>query len=53
MGVRQIVDPNPYPEGLHSASIIIETSNRDITITASSRERHDMWFNVSPSLSVD
>ena len=46
MGVRQIVDPNPYPEGLHSASIIIETSNRDITITASSRERHEMWYNV-------
>lgn len=53
MGVRQVADPNPSPGDLHSASIIIETSSRDITITAASQERHEMWFNVRPVFAVD
>lgn len=45
-GVRQVIDSNPFPPGLHSGSIIVKTPLRDIIITASTRERHDMWFNV-------
>jgi Meiotic cell cortex C-terminal pleckstrin homology len=45
-GVRQIIDPNSYPPGLHQNSLIVQTPDREIKITASTRERHVMWFNV-------
>ncbi|SGY44722.1 BQ5605_C001g00194 [Microbotryum silenes-dioicae] len=43
-GVRQVLDANPLPPGLHQGSIIVQTPNREMKITASTRERHDMWF---------
>lgn len=45
--VRQVVDPNPHPPGLNQQSIVIQTPNRDIKITAPTRERHKLWFDVS------
>ncbi|KAL8279110.1 hypothetical protein RQP46_008568 [Phenoliferia psychrophenolica] len=45
-GVRQVIDPNPFPPGLHQGSIIVKTPNREMKITASTRERHDMWFQA-------
>ncbi|KAM0787716.1 hypothetical protein ACM66B_003775 [Microbotryomycetes sp. NB124-2] len=45
-GVSQVLDPNPFPPGLHQSSIIIHTPNRELKITAATRERHDMWFNA-------
>lgn len=47
-GVRQVIDPNPFPPGLHQGSIIVKTPNREMKITAPTRERHDMWFQVRP-----
>lgn len=47
LAVRQVVDPNPFPAGLHSASIVVTTPSREVKFTAPTRERHDMWFNVS------
>ncbi|TKA54268.1 hypothetical protein B0A53_03359 [Rhodotorula sp. CCFEE 5036] len=43
-GVRQVLDPNPLPSGLHQHSIVIRTREREVKFTASTRERHDMWF---------
>lgn len=45
-GVRQVLDPNPMPPGLHQHSLIIKTRDRDIAFTASSKERHDLWYNA-------
>jgi hypothetical protein len=48
--IRQIYDPNPQPPGLHQNSLIINTANREYKITAPTRERHEMWFNVRGEL---
>ncbi|KAK4702383.1 hypothetical protein P7C70_g3841, partial [Phenoliferia sp. Uapishka_3] len=45
-GVSQVLDPNPMPPGLHQGSIIVKTPNREMKFTASTRERHDMWFQA-------
>lgn len=39
-------DPNPMPPGLHQHTLVIKTRDRDIAFTASSKERHDLWFNA-------
>ncbi|GAA5937266.1 hypothetical protein JCM1841_007026 [Sporobolomyces salmonicolor] len=43
-GVRQVLDPNPFPPGLHQNSIIVKTRDREMKFTAGTKERHDMWF---------
>jgi hypothetical protein len=45
-GVRSVLDPNPMPPGLHQYSVIISTANREMKITAPTKERHDIWLNV-------
>ncbi|KAM0749543.1 hypothetical protein T439DRAFT_357881 [Meredithblackwellia eburnea MCA 4105] len=45
-GVRQVIDPNPNPPGLSQNSIIVETPERELKITAVTRERHDMWLQA-------
>jgi hypothetical protein len=51
-GVRQITDPNSYPPGLHQNSLVVQTPDREIKITAPTRERHEMWFNVGFTISL-
>jgi hypothetical protein len=46
-GVRSVLDPNPMPPGLYQYSVIVSTAQRDMKITAPTRERHDIWLNVS------
>jgi len=45
-GVRSVLDPNPMPPGLHQYSVIISTANREMKITAPTKERHDIWLNA-------
>lgn len=45
--VKSVLDPNPLPPGLHQYSIIISTPQREMKITAPTKERHDIWFRVS------
>ncbi|KAJ3534358.1 hypothetical protein NMY22_g6961 [Coprinellus aureogranulatus] len=47
-GTRSVLDPNPRPPGLHHYSIIISTSNRDLKVTAPSKQRHDIWVTRYP-----
>jgi hypothetical protein len=37
--------PNPMPPGLYQYSVI-STPQREMKITAPTRERHDIWLNV-------
>ena len=46
-GIRSVLDPNPMPPGLYQYSIVISTSQREMKITAPTKERHDIWLNVS------
>ena len=39
-----MLDPNPMPPGLHQHSIIVKTRDRDIAFTATTRERHELWY---------
>jgi len=41
------MDPNPMPPGLHQYSVVVTTANREMKFTAPTKERHDIWFNVS------
>ncbi|KAF6745032.1 hypothetical protein DFP72DRAFT_1018302 [Ephemerocybe angulata] len=45
-GVRSVLDPNPMPPGLHQYSVVIETANREMKITAPTKERHDIWLSA-------
>jgi len=45
-GVRSVLDPNPMPPGLYQYSVIVSTPNREMKITAPTKERHDIWFNA-------
>lgn len=47
--VRSVLDPNPVPPGIHQYSVIISTSQREMKVTALTKERHDIWLNVSDS----
>lgn len=46
-GVRSVLDPNPMPPGLYQYSVIVSTAQREMKITAPTKERHDIWLNVS------
>ena len=45
--VTSVEDYNPSPPGLHHESILVYTAqNREIKLTASNRERHELWLNA-------
>ncbi|OAV93922.1 hypothetical protein PTTG_10335 [Puccinia triticina 1-1 BBBD Race 1] len=44
--VRTINDTNVAPSGLASHSLVIQTPNREMKITAPSKERHELWFSA-------
>ncbi|RHZ90036.1 hypothetical protein Glove_9g155 [Diversispora epigaea] len=44
--VRQVVDHNPSPPGIHHMSLIIKTPDRELKITAASKERHEYWYQA-------
>lgn len=46
-GVRSVLDPNPMPPGLYQYSVVISTAQREMKITAPTKDRHDIWLNVS------
>jgi hypothetical protein len=50
--VKAVMDPNPMPPGLHQYSVIVTTANREMKFTAPTKERHDIWFNVSLRLKL-
>ena len=41
-----MLDPNPMPPGLYQYSVIISTPQREMKVTAPTKERHDIWLNV-------
>ena len=45
-GVRSVLDPNPMPPGLYQYSVVISTPQREMKITAPTKDRHDIWLNV-------
>ncbi|KAG2154148.1 coiled-coil protein [Suillus bovinus] len=45
-GVRSVLDPNPMPPGLYQYSVVISTAQREMKITAPTKERHDIWLNA-------
>ncbi|KLO07082.1 hypothetical protein SCHPADRAFT_1001921 [Schizopora paradoxa] len=44
--VRAILDPNPMPPGLYQYSVVISTPQREMKITAPTKERHEIWLNA-------
>ncbi|KAH9462392.1 hypothetical protein Pst134EB_006287 [Puccinia striiformis f. sp. tritici] len=44
--VRTIDDNNLAPSGLASYSLVIQTPNREMKITAPTKERHELWFSA-------
>ena len=51
--VRSVLDPNPMPPGLHQYSVIISTPQREMKLTAPTKERHDIWLNVRTEKSIE
>lgn len=47
--VEWIADQNPVPPGIYPFSIIVSTRQREMKLTAPSKESHDKWFTVRPS----
>ena len=47
--VRSVLDPNPMPPGLYQYSVVVSTPQREMKITAPTKERHDIWLNVGSS----
>jgi len=45
--VRSVLDPNPMPPGLYQYSVVVSTPQREMKFTAPTKERHDIWLNVS------
>ncbi|KAF7975378.1 hypothetical protein HWV62_9715 [Athelia sp. TMB] len=45
-GVRSVLDPNPMPPGLYQYSVVVTTAQREMKITAPTKERHDIWLNA-------
>ena len=45
-GVRSVLDPNPMPPGLYQYSVVVSTPQREMKITAPTKERHDIWLDV-------
>ncbi|KAK0192709.1 hypothetical protein F5146DRAFT_1041154 [Armillaria mellea] len=48
-GVRSVLDPNPMPPGLYQYSVVVSTPQREMKITAPTKERHDIWLNSRPN----
>lgn len=46
LGVRQEEDANPLPVGLFHKSIIVQSSERVVKITCSTRQRHNIWYSA-------
>lgn len=46
-GVRSVLDPNPMPPGIYQYSIVVATPQREMKFTAPTKDRHDIWLNVS------
>lgn len=44
--MRSVLDPNPMPPGLYQYSVVISTPQREMKITAPTKERHDIWLSV-------
>ncbi|KAI0066900.1 hypothetical protein BV25DRAFT_1820014 [Artomyces pyxidatus] len=44
--VRSVLDPNPLPPGLYQYSVVVSTPQREMKITAPTKERHDIWLNA-------
>ncbi|KAA1472413.1 hypothetical protein DENSPDRAFT_859435 [Dentipellis sp. KUC8613] len=44
--VRSVLDPNPMPPGLYQYSVVVSTPQREMKITAPTKERHDIWLNA-------
>jgi len=45
-GVRSVLDPKPMPPGLYQYSVVVSTPQREMKITAPTKERHDIWLDV-------
>lgn len=45
--VRSVLDPNPMPPGIYQYSVVVTTPHREMKFTAPTKERHDIWLNVS------
>ena len=41
------MDPNPMPPGIYQYSVVVTTPHREMKFTAPTKERHDIWVNVS------
>ncbi|CAG8580180.1 11073_t:CDS:2, partial [Racocetra fulgida] len=44
--VKQVVDNNPSPSGLHHMSLVIKTPERELKFTAPTKERHEYWYQA-------
>lgn len=44
--VRVVSDDNPMPPGLHRTSMEIVSLGRKVKVTASTSQRHEVWFNA-------
>ncbi|CAG8621192.1 15966_t:CDS:2, partial [Racocetra fulgida] len=44
--VKQVIDHNPSPPGLYHMSLVIKTPERELKITARTKERHDYWYQA-------
>ncbi|CAG8722456.1 3321_t:CDS:2, partial [Racocetra persica] len=44
--VKQVIDHNPSPPGLYQMSLVIKTPERELKITARTKERHDYWYQA-------
>ena len=47
-----MLDPNPMPPGIYQYSVVVSTPQREMKITAPTKERHDIWLNVTHSILV-
>ncbi|THH09224.1 hypothetical protein EW145_g2179 [Phellinidium pouzarii] len=44
--VRAVLDPNPMPPGLYQYSVVVSTPQREMKLTAPTKERHEIWLNA-------
>ncbi|KAF8885292.1 meiotic cell cortex C-terminal pleckstrin homology-domain-containing protein [Infundibulicybe gibba] len=44
-GVRSVLDPSPVPSGSYQYSVVVSIQ-REMKITAPTKERHDIWLNA-------
>lgn len=50
--MNAILDPNPFLPGVYQYSIVLSTPQREMKLTAPTKERHDVWFSVSTFLAI-